>query len=297
MRLDIYLKQKHPELSRSQIIKDIKNGLVLVNGQKVKPSYNIHLGDKISYEPKPKKNLMNLSPSDIPLQIIYEDQNILVINKPAGLSVHPSPERPREITLINALINYYPAIKKVGEDRWRPGLVHRLDKDTSGVLVVAKNNPTFYELKYQFQNHLVKKTYLALVYGEVKESKGEIDLAIGRSKKYPLKQTIFKKRTEERKAKPAITGYKVVKRYRGFTLLEVYPQTGRTHQIRVHLAAIGHPVVGDTKYGPKKPKIKISLKRQFLHAFSITFSLANKNYTFEADLSDDLKEILKSLKD
>jgi len=297
MRLDIYLRQKYLEFSRSQIIKHIKNGSVLVNGNTVKPSYLIKPNDKVVFNAPSQKQAIKLrSDSSIKPDIIYEDKDILVINKPSGLSVHPSLNNPDEITLVNGLISYLPSIKRVGEDILRPGIVHRLDKETSGILLVAKNNKSFYELKQQFQNHDIKKTYLALVYGQVKQGKGEIDLAIGRSVNNPLKQAVSRPKSRIKKLRPAITEYKVIKKYDKFTLLEVNPKTGRTHQIRVHLSSIGHPIVGDTKYGFKKQKMPINLKRHFLHAYVLEFSLNGKKFKFETDLPKDLQRFLEQMR-
>jgi len=226
------------------------------------------------------------------VKIIYEDDDILAINKPAGLVVHGS-----DNSLVSWLLNKYPEIKNVGEDPERPGIVHRLDKDTSGILLVAKNQKAFEYLKEQFQNRKIKKKYLALIEGVIKSEQGIIDLPIGKSKKD------FRKRASTGKIvgkiREAITEYKVIKRFSEYTLVEVFPKTGRTHQIRVHFKAIGHPVAGDKLYGSKG-----ELSRQFLHANSLEFKLpagqsplggAGARIKLEADLPEDLKNFLNML--
>jgi 23S rRNA pseudouridine1911/1915/1917 synthase len=224
------------------------------------------------------------------VKIIYEDKDVLAINKPAGLLVH-GPN-----SLVDWLLKKYPEIKDVGEDSTRPGIVHRLDKDTSGVLLVAKNQKAFEYLKEQFQNRKIKKKYIALVEGNIKDSNGIIDLPIGKNKKD------FRKKTAGGKmvgiSREAVTEYKVIKRFDKFTLIEVYPKTGRTHQIRVHFKAINHPVAGDKLYGRQN-----NLNRQFLHASSLEFNLpAGKaglpngaRIKFEADLPEDLRNFLNML--
>lgn len=217
------------------------------------------------------------------VKIIYEDKDVLAINKPAGLLVH-GPN-----SLVDWLLKKYPEIKDVGEDSIRPGIVHRLDKDTSGVLLVAKNQKAFEYLKEQFQNRKIKKTYLVLVDEIIKDNSGVINLPIAKSKKD------FRKKTAGGKmvgiSREAVTEYKVIKRFDKFTLLEVYPKTGRTHQIRVHFKAINHPVAGDKLYGRQN-----NLNRQFLHASSLEFKLPDGSVIkLEADLPEDLKNFLNML--
>lgn len=225
------------------------------------------------------------------IKIIYEDENILVIDKPAGLVVQPEQSK-ISTTLIDYLLKIRPEIKDVGEDPVRPGLVHRLDKNTSGLMIIAKNNQVFAELKRKFQEHKIQKTYTALVIGQLKEKEGIIDKPIGRGKSRVKQSTTFIV-TKER---PAITKYKVIKEYSQFSLVEAYPKTGRMHQIRVHFASIGHPIAADNLYGFKRqPKIE-GLNRQFLHASAIEFELFGKKYHFKADLPNDLQEALNQLK-
>jgi len=216
------------------------------------------------------------------IKIIYEDKDILAINKPTGLVVHG------ENSLVDWLIKKYPEIKGVGEDPERPGIVHRLDKDTSGVLLIAKNQKSFEYLKEQFQNRKIKKKYIVLVCGKLKVESGVIDLPIGRSKT-PLKRLASEK--ARGKLREAITEYKVIKKFDNYTLVEAFPKTGRTHQIRVHFKAIGHPVAGDKLYGRQN-----NLNRQFLHANSLEFNLLNgARIKLEADLPEDLKNFLNML--
>jgi len=240
---------------------------------------------------------------NIPLNIIYEDKDIIVLNKQAGISVHPSVNEPRG-TLVNALIAKYPEIKNVGDDPIRPGIVHRLDKDTSGLLVVAKDQKTFEFLKKEWQEGKVIKKYLALVWGHPKE-KGEIISELTRSLKDFRKRMVVrlarrdalgpeKQKDKKIAGKTAITEYKVVKKFKDYSLIEVYPKTGRMHQIRVHFASLGHPVAGDKIYGKSKKKPE-GLTRQFLHAFYLKFSLPDGPLAFEADLPVDLSSVLTEL--
>ena len=231
------------------------------------------------------------------IEVIYKDNDLLVVNKPAGLLTHPikvSSSQPpiKQKTLADWLINNYPEIKAVGDDpETRPGIVHRLDKDTSGVLLVARNQKTFDYLKNLFQTGQVKKTYLALVWGKVQPKSGQIKKPIG------LKSGSIKRTTWLNKAKmvkEAVTEYKVKNYFRNFSLLEVWPLTGRTHQIRIHLNSIGYPVAGDLLYG-KKP-MPPKLKRQFLHAESAEFNLPDGGrLKIAADLPPDLKSFLESI--
>jgi len=245
------------------------------------------------------------------IHIIYEDKNFLAVYKPAGVLTHPTAANrkaqiaQREPTLTDWLVKNYPEIKKVGDDpKTRPGIVHRLDKDTSGVILVARNQKYFNYLKHLFQSHQIKKTYLALVYGELKPKTGVIKEPI-RLKSGTIKRTIWKGKME----KQAITEYKVLKYFKtrintdrktdkhgyNFTLLRVMPKTGRTHQIRVHLASIGHPIVGDTLYGPKQAPL--DLKRLFLHAESLEFStVEGSRIKIEAALPEELKIVLRKIK-
>lgn len=225
--------------------------------------------------------------------IVFEDENFLVLNKPSGLLVHPVNlrEKEKEITLVDLLKKYYPFISEVGDNKiLRPGIVHRLDKETSGVLLVAKNQDYFNYFKELFQKKEIKKTYLALVFGRLKEKRGIINQPIS-LKKNSIKRTIFAGKLK----KEAITEFKAIHYFKNYTFLEIYPQTGRTHQIRVHLKSINHPIVGDKLYTSKKPEFEIN--RIFLHAFSLEFSLKNnQRVRFEVDLPPELNLILNFLK-
>lgn len=251
------------------------------------------------YRPQMNRNkILKIEPDfKIPLNIVYEDKDIVVINKQAGISVHPGVNEPSG-TIANALVAKYPELAGVGEDPMRPGIVHRLDKDTSGLLVVAKNQKIFEFLKKEWQSGRVAKKYLALVWGHPNPPAGggKIISELARSIKDFRKRMVIKpKAGRELKGKLAITEYKVVKKFRDFSLVEVSPKTGRMHQIRVHMASIGHPVVGDKVYG-KKEKTPEGLSRQFLHAYYLKFSLPNgKSLALEADLPESLKEVLAKI--
>jgi 23S rRNA pseudouridine1911/1915/1917 synthase len=265
LRLDKYVGENCPEISRTHAQELISGGFVTVNGKTAKSSLKLVPGDKVDVIIPPEPH-STLEAEDIPLKIVYEDADLLVIDKPAGLAVHPAPGTPSH-TLVNAILNYLPGI--AGDaDTLRPGIVHRLDKDTSGLILVAKNRAAQANLSDQFKNRTVKKTYIVLVKGKLTPEKGVIE-ADGRE---------------------ARTGYRVIRYYDNNTLLEIKPETGRTHQIRVHLAAIGYPVVGDTTYGMAARH----LTRQFLHAGKIGFNLPSngKWVEFESPLPPDLQQAL-----
>ncbi|MBI2610213.1 RluA family pseudouridine synthase [Candidatus Giovannonibacteria bacterium] len=229
------------------------------------------------------------------MQIIYEDCDILAINKSAGVVVHHDKAHPPGGggTLIDEILEKYPEIKKVG-DLMRPGIVHRLDKDTSGAILIAKNQKTFDFLKTQFQERKIEKKYKALVVGNVKNESGTINLPIGRSTKYPSKRVSGKRL--KGKTREALTKWRVLGRFKGFTFLEVSPKTGRTHQIRSHLSAIGYPVVCDSLYAGKKFVCPFGLARQFLHASTLELALpTGLNIKLEADLPEDLQKVLQKL--
>lgn len=302
MRLDKFLTGKLKGLSRNRIQQFIKAGKIKVNGREItKASFEISQNDRVDIPDNvilnEVKNPIIKPDSNIALDIIYEDKDIVVINKPAGLLTHPTTSQLNH-TLVNALLAKYPEIENVGENPLRPGIVHRLDKDTSGLLVVAKNQKAFLFIKQQFLNRSVSKKYLALVEGVPKEKQGVIDFPIRPSKKMRLKKVAMKKEAPTKAShRAAKTEYKIKEILRqtqdkSYSLLEVSPLTGRTHQIRVHLSAIGHPVVGDKLYGSKTPA-----KRQFLHAYSLELTApSGTSLSLKADLPEDLKEILSSLR-
>jgi len=284
IRLDRYIADKRPELSRSHVQKLIAEGNIKVGGRTVKPSYKTIIGDQLDIT-VPPDTAGQLKPENIPLDIIYEDEDLILVNKPSGMTTHPAPGHP-EHTLVNAILSHFPSLPEAG-DRLRPGIVHRLDKDTSGLLLIAKNRRALADLSQQFKKRLVEKVYLVLVKGVLKPDSGAIEAPIGRNPSNRQKMAIVSGGRESH------TEYKVLKHLSGYTLLEVIIKTGRTHQIRVHLSAIGFPVVGDSTYGVKSPH----LKRQFVHAHRLKFRLpsSGKYRQFTAELPDDLKQVLDSL--
>ena len=226
------------------------------------------------------------------IPIIYEDENIVAVNKPAGVLVHKTAHKEDEETINDWFLKKYPGVKDVGDSPDRPGIVHRLDKDTSGVLILTKNQPAFDYVKGLFQSKEIKKTYIALVYGMPRSEKGVIEKPIG-LKAGTIKRTIF----GGKMIKEAVTEYKVVKRFKNYTLLEITPRTGRTHQIRVHCASMSNPIVGDKLYGGKKAREnELGVNRQFLHAATLEMALApGKRVVLSAKLPPELEDILKTL--
>lgn len=288
IRIDSYLSGKNQELSRVAIQRLIEKEKILVNGKKTKPSYKIQKGDQIIIEEE-KAQEIELKAEDIPIEVIYEDKDIIVVNKPKGLVVHPANGNP-DGTLVNAIMAICKdTLSGIGGEI-RPGIVHRLDKDTSGILIVAKNDKAHIALSEQIKNHEVEKTYIALVKGIVKENEATINMPIGRSTKDRKKMAVTKI------GKPAVTHFKVLKRYDKYSLLEVKIETGRTHQIRVHLSQIGYPVVGDTTYS--NGKNEWNEVGQCLHAKSLKFvhPTTGKEMFLEAPLPEYFEKILEELK-
>lgn len=262
-RIDAYLSSKLEDASRVAIQRWIEEEKILVNGKKVKASYKVQENDEITVEEEKPKEI-ELKAQDIPVEVIYEDDDIIVVNKPKGLVVHPANGNP-DGTLVNAIMAICKdSLSGIGGEI-RPGIVHRIDKDTSGILIVAKNDKAHINLSEQIKNHEVEKVYIALARGIIKENEATINMPIGRSDKDRKKMAVTKK------GKEAITHFKVLERYYddNCTLLEVRIETGRTHQIRVHLAEIGHPIIGDTTYSSGKNKWGI--QGQCLHAKSLKF--------------------------
>jgi 23S rRNA pseudouridine1911/1915/1917 synthase len=298
-RLDKFLAVHLKKFSRSRLQRLIKNGAVKVNGHFViKQGLKLRSGDRLTVlEEKiisPNKEFAVEPEPDIPLNIVYEDADIAVINKPAGLLIHPTLSQPRH-TLANALAARYPDIVKVGENPLRPGIVHRLDKDTSGLLVICKNQKAFLYMKDLFLKRAITKKYLALIEGVPKEKSGVIEYAIRPSKQFRLKKAAvqpFGEPKAKKSVRAAKTEYKVLKVLNSkFSLLETMPLTGRTHQIRIHLAAIGHPIAGDRLYGSKT-----KTKRQFLHAYYLKFTAPSGTpLALEIGLPEDLQKILAQL--
>jgi len=284
VRLDRFVGDKCPELSRTHAQKLIADGFVTVNGQAARASLKLNVGDRVGVVIPPEPPA-RLAPEDIPLNIVYEDADLLVVDKPAGLAVHPAPGHPGH-TLVNAVLNYLPSLAD-DADSLRPGIVHRLDKDTSGLILVAKNRVAQARLSDQFKSRSVAKSYLVLVKGKLTPASGVIEAAIGRDPRHRQRMAVVSRGRQAR------TGYRVVRYVGDFTLLEITPETGRTHQIRVHLAAIGFPVVGDATYGVRSPY----LSRQFLHASKLGFRLpsSDRYVEFESPLPPDLQQALKAL--
>ncbi len=289
LRLDRYLASA-TGLPRSQIQRLIEAGRVLVEGRRQKASASVLPGQRITLSiPSPRPS--QLRPEPIPLDILYEDTDLLVLNKPAGLVVHPAPGHPGG-TLVHAILHHCPDLPGIGEEQ-RPGIVHRLDKETSGVMVVAKTDAAMASLAGQFKGRRVKKTYLAVVHGDVKRTEGRIVAEVGRHERDRKRMAVRTRRGRE-----AVTTYRVVMRLDGFTLLKLQPETGRTHQIRVHLSSIGHAIVGDKIYGGKKarqcevPGARCGLKaeRQLLHAWKLGLfhPWTSEWMEFEAPLPADL---------
>ena len=293
-RLDKFLAEQIAGLSRSAAQRLIDLGRVSVNGEAVKASYKVRAGDQVTAT-LPEQEPTGLIAEAIPLIIVYEDEQLLVVDKPAGMVVHPAPGHPGG-TLVNALLAYLPDMEITGDDR--PGIVHRLDRDTSGLILVAKNERSRRALQRQFKERQVRKAYLALLSGHVQPAWGRIEAAIGRDPQHRQRMAVLPGGRE------AMTEYHVLELFAhqvgpaagDFTLATVEPQTGRTHQIRVHLASIGHPVVGDTVYGPRRPRLPVA--RQFLHAARIGFRhpATGQRMDLEAPLPDDLSQILELLR-
>ncbi|MEI8343760.1 MAG: RluA family pseudouridine synthase [Candidatus Moraniibacteriota bacterium] len=299
-RIDKFLAEEFFLYSRGEIVKKIKEGNVLVNGESVKPKYKLEKNDEIEVKNFSFQQKRLLPNAKIKIESIFENENILVINKPAGLQVHPSSCNQID-TLTNAILSVYPDISDVYDksvDAYlRPGIVHRLDKDTSGVMVIAKNKKTLEQLKKIFKDRNIEKKYLAVVEGNMENESGIIDKPLARSAGFS-KQLIARENTKT-KVREAVTNYEVVEQLENFALLSVSPKTGRMHQIRVHLASIGHPIVGDLVYGKKtqKKSDKFFVKRQLLHAKSLAFELDGKHCDFEAKMPKDFAGFLARLKE
>lgn len=290
-RIDAYLAKKYEDMSRVAVKRLIDEEKILVNNKKTKASYKVQENDEITIEEETPKEI-ELKAQNIPLEILYEDNDIIVVNKPKGMVVHPANGNP-DGTLVNAVMAIcHDSLSGIGGEI-RPGIVHRLDKDTSGVIVVAKNDKAHINLSEQIKNHKVEKTYLALVKGFVKENEATINMPIGRSTSNRKKMTVTKS------GKQAITHFKVIKRYKthkqDYALLEVKIETGRTHQIRVHLSQIGYPIVGDSTYS--NGKNEWGIEGQCLHAKSLKFKhpITGKEMYIEAKLPQYYEELLREL--
>lgn len=288
-RLDRWLAARLPAHSRTEVQRWIREGLVRVNGRASKPGYRLETGDVVEVDVPEPEPYEEVRPEPIPLTILYEDEDILVVDKPAGMVVHPAPGHSSG-TLVNAILHHCPDLEGVGGAR-RPGIVHRLDKDTSGLILVAKNDRAHRELQRQFQAREVDKAYLALVEGHLQPKVGRIEAPIGREPRQRKRMAVVQGGRE------AVTEYTVLAHYDAYTLVDVHPRTGRTHQIRVHFAFIGYPLAGDTVYGRRKQRLKPWLKRLFLHAHRIRFRLPRTGewVDFTSPLPPDLQAVLDHL--
>lgn len=288
-RLDAFIAKNLNELSRSYIQKLIKEQFIIVNDKPAKSSYMVKSGDQVKVNiPEPIKT--EIIPEDLPLDIVYQDKDLLIINKAIGMVVHPAPGNYSK-TLVNALLFHIDNLSSIN-GTIRPGIVHRLDKDTSGLLVIAKNDKTHRKLSEELKSRNIKRIYNVLVHGVVANDRGKINAPIGRHEKDRKKMSVTKKSSRE-----AITYYKVLKRFNKYTFLEVQLETGRTHQIRVHMAYINHPVVGDPVYSKRKNEFAID--KQMLHAIKLGFvhPSTDKYMEFEIELPEyfkDINEILES---
>ena len=288
LRLDKAISQKDDSISRASVQRMIDEGNILVNGNKTKTSYKLKLDDVVTIiKEEPKE--VEIKAEDIPLDVIYEDKDILVVNKQKGLVVHPGNGNP-DGTLVNAIMaRCKDSLSGIGGEI-RPGIVHRIDKDTSGLLIIAKNDFAHINVSEQIKNHEVKKTYIALVRGVVKENQATINMPIARSEKDRTKMAVSKK------GKEAITHITVLERFDGFTLLEVNIETGRTHQIRVHLSQIGYPIVGDFVYS--NGRNPFGVEGQMLHSAKLDFVHPTKGEKMhlEAKLPEYFEDVLKILR-
>ena len=297
-RLDLFLSRKLEKFSRSALQRWIESGHVTVQGERCKANYQVKAGETIQIDPPPQEPL-KLVPESIPLQIVYEDDVLVVVDKPAGMVVHPGAGN-RQGTLANALLHYFQAISQVGTIR--PGIVHRLDKSTSGLMVVAKNDQAHEFLADQFKAREVEKRYLALVHGRLKEKEGTVDVALGRDPRMRTRMST----TRGQRSRRALTRYQVIRYYPDLTYVQASPLTGRTHQIRVHFQHLGHPVVGDETYGkkasgnvqdPGQDRAVRNLGRYFLHATFLAFLHpgTKERVFFESPLPEELAQFLSAL--
>jgi len=313
-RIDKFILDNNPQLTRAYIKEQIKLGNILINNKRVKPSYEMREGDLVTFAPGfqfPKTGQIQPN-TNIKLNIIYENNDVIVIDKPAGLTVHPRQTKSgapidKELnnTLVSALLAYYPPLASVGDPSTssgqviRPGIVHRLDKDTSGLMIVAKNQKSFEWLKQQFKDRKVQKKYIALISGCPKENQGALKTYLTRSATEPSKQKVVSGTDNiipRRNEREAVSEYKVIQKFKDFCLIEAHPKTGRLHQIRVQFAWLGHPVAGDTKYGRKDAPAPPGLKRQFLHAAELEITLSDgQKKLFISLLPRDLESVLERL--
>lgn len=289
VRIDAWISSRLEDYSRSYIQKLLNDGLVLVNGSLVKSNYKVKLNDAITVQiPEPEK--LDIIPESIDIPVLYEDEHVLVVNKPKGMVVHPAAGN-YSGTLVNALMDYCGDSLSSINGVIRPGIVHRIDKDTSGVLVVAKSNEAHEKLSLKLKDHDINRVYVALVHGIIREDSGKIDAPIGR---HPVDRK--KMAVNTKNGRRAVTHFKVLERFKTATFVEVRLETGRTHQIRVHMSYIGYPIIGDEVYGKKKDKYDIG--GQALHAKLLGFvhPVTNQYMEFEAELPEYFKKLLEELR-
>tara|TARA_Y100001934_G_scaffold12542_1_gene15593 strand:+ start:876 stop:1799 length:924 start_codon:yes stop_codon:yes gene_type:complete len=288
-RLDVFLSECLPNISRSRLKKLINDNRVMVNSKPRSAGYKVRTKEKIEIE-IPLIEPLKTTSENIPLNIVFEDEYLLAINKPAGMVVHPAPGHYTG-TLVNALLYHCNDLSGIGGVE-RPGIVHRLDKETSGLVLVAKTEAAHKALALQFKKREIKKEYLSFVKGNVKKNKGSIESLIGRHKTHRKKMIAV-----ENNGRSACTHYEVLHRFKNYTYIKLQPETGRTHQIRVHMASINHPVIGDKLYGGKNPNLGIfKMERHALHAYQLEFKhpILEKSLSLTAALPTDMEKILKS---
>lgn len=288
-RLDVFVVEQCPELSRSHVQKLIEQGTILVDGAQRKANYKLRGTEEVQVS-VPEAEPITAAPEDIPLDILYEDKDIIVVNKARGMVVHPA-SGVYSGTLVNALLHHCQDLSGINGEI-RPGIVHRLDKDTSGVMVCAKNDTAHLDLAEQIRTKSAHRTYWAIVHGNIKEEAGIIKGDIGRHATDRKKMAIVREN-----GKPAVTHFKVLERFGEYTLVECKLETGRTHQIRVHMTSIGHPLVNDPKYGPKKSS-PFAIQGQALHSLQLTLThpVTKEEMTFTAPVPSDMEKILTGLR-
>ncbi len=297
LRIDIFLKNHFPQYTRALLIKHIKNGFVSIDTKNIKPSYRLHGNECISLNFPEQEDTSLKANHSLSLPVIFQNDDFIIINKPPGIQVHPSSTQ-KEKTVVNWLVAQYPDISSVGDDPMRPGIVHRLDKDTSGIMIIAKNTSSFSELKKLFSQRTIQKSYIAITHNIPLPEKGSISLPIARSRSF-RKQTIVQEGTRYKGiSREALTEYKLL--FSSFSkdldmkysVIQAFPKTGRMHQIRIHLSHIQCPIIGDDLYKKKEFPHPPEVKRFLLHAYSLEFSLFGKPYAFTIKPPQDYDHFL-----